>query len=131
MYKIYDHILQGSEATLENAIEHAIGFDFGSSEYKIKETVYPNTSDYKDTKNGIDIYYNSVANYYFFVEEKTQPSEDECEDYYNEIITTQEEFIIGGKMRLSYYYANEYASALRKFDKIAWNLLYQEFCGMF
>ena len=63
--KTFDAILQGSEANEENAIDYARGMDF--SECEIEEY---NTKDktYIDTVNGIDIYYQYVADYYFFAE---------------------------------------------------------------
>jgi hypothetical protein len=59
----YSTILQGSEATEENARNFAQGFDF--SECETEEFNY-NSSNYIDTVSGIDIYYNWKANYYFF-----------------------------------------------------------------
>lgn len=62
---IYNTILQGSEATEENAINFALSFDF--SECETEE--YTNDRMYIDTFNGIDVYYQYVANYYFFAPE--------------------------------------------------------------
>lgn len=61
--KTYDIILQGSEATLENAIDLCNGLDW--SEVEVSEQNLPNKS-YQDTINGIDIYYDFAADYYFF-----------------------------------------------------------------
>lgn len=69
--KTYSHILQGSDATLENAIGHAQGLDW--SEIELSEGVERSTDiSYQETVNGIDIYYNVVANYYLFA----QPEDD-------------------------------------------------------
>jgi len=61
--KTFSTILQGSEATEENAYNFAQGYDF--SEDETEEATIFNTS-YIDTISGIMIYYNYVADYYFF-----------------------------------------------------------------
>lgn len=66
--KLYGSILQGSEATLENARNHALGFDWDSCE--ISEGSNKNLN-YIDTLNGVDIWYNYGADYYCF-----SPNED-------------------------------------------------------
>ena len=65
--KIYNHILQGHEATLENAQDHARGVDWMEVETHEQESKYLH-SNYVDTINGIDIYYDYGADYYYFVE---------------------------------------------------------------
>lgn len=66
--RILDHIIQGSESTQKNAIETAINFDF--TEVGLKEGRYDfQHHKYIDTINGIGIYYNMTANYYFFTDE--------------------------------------------------------------
>lgn len=64
----YSTILQGSEATEMNAINFALGFDF--SEDETEETPV-NFNDYHfiDKMDGIKIFYNWVADYYFFAPE--------------------------------------------------------------
>lgn len=65
--KTYDIILQGSEATLENSIDLCHGLDW--SEIEISEQNLPNKT-YQDTVNGIEIYYDHKADYYFFAPEQ-------------------------------------------------------------
>tara|TARA_B100000767_G_C19435122_1_gene397634 strand:- start:27 stop:230 length:204 start_codon:yes stop_codon:yes gene_type:complete len=62
----FDHILQGHEATLENAKDHARGLDWGGVE--CSEQSKPTHSRFEETVNGIDIYYDFGADYYFFVD---------------------------------------------------------------
>jgi hypothetical protein len=59
----FSTILQGSEATEKNAIGFANYFDF--SEDEIEETHLSNAVFFA-TVNGISIYYNYGADYYFF-----------------------------------------------------------------
>ncbi len=63
--RTYKTILQNSEATKKFAQEFAQGFDF--SEDEIQEFNY-NSHDnrYIDTVEGVKIYYNWIADYYFF-----------------------------------------------------------------
>ena len=63
---LYDHSLQGHEATLENAQNHARGIDWQS----IEKTENPNITNvsYKDTINGIDIYYCYGTDTYLFTD---------------------------------------------------------------
>ncbi len=63
---IYDHILQDHEATEENAIAHAQDFDW--METPLTEQDKPRHSQHIDTVNGIDIYYDYGADYYFFAD---------------------------------------------------------------
>ena len=62
----YDFLLQGSEATEENAIDCANGLDW--SEIETYEADYPYLT-YVDTINGIDIWYNYGHDAYYFTEE--------------------------------------------------------------
>ena len=64
--KVYSVILQGSEATEQNAIDFAQGFDFSESEVEEYNTM---DKTYIDTINGIDIYYQYGADYYFFTDD--------------------------------------------------------------
>jgi hypothetical protein len=59
----FSTILQGSEATEKNAIGFANYFDF--SEDEIEETPFIHCRFFA-TINGISIYYNYGADYYFF-----------------------------------------------------------------
>lgn len=63
---IYDHILQDSEATEENALDFARGFVFGECT-ATEQTI----GHYRhiDSINGIGVYYDYAADYYFFVDE--------------------------------------------------------------
>lgn len=65
--KIYDHILQGSDATLENAIERAKGMDWQSME--TTEQDKPTNADYKASANGVDVYYDLACDTYLFVDD--------------------------------------------------------------
>ena len=65
--KFFNYILQGHEATLKNAISCAQGLDF--SEIEINEENIPYLI-YKDTVNGIEIYYNYGCDSYYFVDAK-------------------------------------------------------------
>ena len=62
----YDHILQGSDATEENAYAHARGLDW--MEIETSEESYPHLN-YIDTVNGVGIYYNYGADSYYFTDE--------------------------------------------------------------
>jgi len=61
----YSHILQGHEATEENAINTALGLDWAEVEIEENGTPYGHY-DYIDFINGVAIYYNFVGDYYFF-----------------------------------------------------------------
>ena len=63
--KAYSVILQGEEATEHNARNFALWFDFSESEVEEYSGAH---NDYIDTVNGIDIYYQYGADYYFFVD---------------------------------------------------------------
>jgi hypothetical protein len=62
----YSEILQGSEATEENARDFAQCFDFSQSEISENSGINSAHYDYIDTINGIHIYYHFAADYYFF-----------------------------------------------------------------
>lgn len=69
--KTFSTILQGSEAEESFALEFAQGYDF--SEDKTED--YNRTlhhDRYINTVNGIEIYYNRTADYYFFSSENIQ-----------------------------------------------------------
>ena len=72
MPNIYNFILQGHEATLKNAILHAKGQDWSSIELRKANSARGPHSYFEQTVNGIDIYYNVVADYYYFVEEEEE-----------------------------------------------------------
>lgn len=64
--KTYDVILEGCEATEQQAREFAMGLDWS------EVTISNGTIKYKtyiDTINGVDIWYDFGADYYFFSEE--------------------------------------------------------------
>jgi len=64
-YKIYSAILEGSLE--EDPLDYARGMDWMSSEYEMVDSL-PTYHRYVDTINGIDVYYDYGADYYFFVE---------------------------------------------------------------
>lgn len=78
--EFYDVILQGSEATERQAYDYASQLDWGSEEKSI-DTI--ENLKFIDTVNGIDIWYDTLADYYVFSD-----SEDD------EIVETR-----GGKSR--------------------------------
>lgn len=59
----FSTILQGHEATEENAINFAQSFDFSDDQ---TEDIHLFNTSYFDTVNGVKIYYNYAADYYFF-----------------------------------------------------------------
>jgi len=62
---VYDAILQGHEATEENARNYALGLDWQAEE----QSKYTGRDhNYIDSINGIDIYYHFGADYYFFTD---------------------------------------------------------------
>ena len=64
IYKAYDLILQGNEATLENAQAMAqCGAALSESEITEQEI---KCARYEESINGTDIYYDYGADYYFF-----------------------------------------------------------------
>ena len=62
---VYDAILQGDEATEANALDYARGMVWDEVEVSEQEIKY---SQFIDTVNGIDVYYDYGADYYFFAE---------------------------------------------------------------
>lgn len=62
-YNTIGPILQGEESTEENARDFALGFVWCEAEV-IKQTI--GHARYVDTVNGIEIYYDYAADYYFF-----------------------------------------------------------------
>ena len=62
--KVFNHILQGHEATEENARDHARGFDW--SEVETREQDRPEHSQFFEHIQGISIWYDYGADYYFF-----------------------------------------------------------------
>ena len=70
--KLFNHILQGHEATEGNAYAHANGFDWSEDEATEKDK--PEHSTHIDSVNGVGIYYDYAADYYFF-EDQTEESE--------------------------------------------------------
>lgn len=66
--KLFNAILQGYEATESNAYELARGFDWSQAE--ITEQPRPTHSHYIDNINGVSIWYDYGADYYFFENDK-------------------------------------------------------------
>jgi len=66
--KYFDYILQGHEATKENAIQAAQGLD--CSEIEEEEEQVLSFMRYVTTENGIDIWYCYAADYYAFSDEE-------------------------------------------------------------
>lgn len=64
--KFYDFILQGSDATEENAIDTVKNLDW--SEIETEEASYPNLI-YVEQINRIGIWYNYGCDYYCFTDE--------------------------------------------------------------
>ena len=62
---IYDAILEGDEATEENALDYARGIAWDEVEVSEQEIKY---SHFVDTVDGIDVYYDYGADYYFFAD---------------------------------------------------------------
>ena len=65
--KIYNQILQECDSTLELAIDCVNGLDWSEIETTERDRPYLH-SGYKETVNGIDIYYDYGADYYYFVD---------------------------------------------------------------
>ena len=65
MMMVYDAILEGDEATEANALEYAQGVVWDEVEVSEQEIKY---SQFIDTVNGIDVYYDYGADYYFFAD---------------------------------------------------------------
>lgn len=61
----YDFILQGHEATLENAQDHARGQDWQSMDQTKQLIPY---LQYKDTINGVDIWYQFGTDTFLFTD---------------------------------------------------------------
>lgn len=61
---IYDEILENADE--EYALEYANGMCWGEMEGQFENM--PKYSQYVDTVNGVDVYYDYGADYYFFVD---------------------------------------------------------------
>lgn len=64
----FDFILQGDEATEENAIKAARGMDWSEIETSPVHDNHTRNSRYIDTLNGVEIRYEFAADYYFFID---------------------------------------------------------------
>ena len=64
----FDFILQGHEATERNARDCINGLDW--SEIPTREAQRPTHSRYIDSAQGIGIYYDYAADYFFFADEE-------------------------------------------------------------
>ena len=62
---VYDAILEGDDATEADALEYAQGIVWDEVEVSEQEIKY---SKFVDTVNGIDVYYDYGADYYFFAD---------------------------------------------------------------
>tara|TARA_R100000742_G_C4279448_1_gene104045 strand:+ start:2955 stop:3158 length:204 start_codon:yes stop_codon:yes gene_type:complete len=58
-----------------------------------------------------------------------KPTKKQYEEYLNSISPSQdsEEWIIGGVPRFYYKYLNQYGTAIRKYDKIGFQVGYNEY----
>jgi hypothetical protein len=65
--KIYDKILMGHNANIENAIDTATFTNWAEHESTRIKSKYKH-SNYIQTLNGVEIYYDYGADYYYFVE---------------------------------------------------------------
>ena len=70
----FDHILEGADATEENAYDHARGIDWQDIETTEDEPAY---MQYVDTVNGVGIYHNYGTDSYHFKDEVEQDDEYE------------------------------------------------------
>lgn len=68
----FDYILQGEDATEENAYDTARGLDW--QEIETEEGNYPNLQ-YVDTVNGVGIHYNYGSDNYYFTDETMNESQ--------------------------------------------------------
>ena len=66
IYNTFDAILQGAEATETNAIEYARGMCWGECFANNQSIGY---ADFIDKINGVGVYYDYAADYYFFTDE--------------------------------------------------------------
>ena len=71
-YKLYDAIINGYEDI--DPYEYARGIDWSEVGYEIVEHL-PYHHQYKDHIDGLYIYYDYGADYYFFVEEVEEPGD--------------------------------------------------------
>jgi len=62
--KLFDFILEGDEATEENAMGAVLGLDW--MDINTTEQPKPKYAEYVNSNNGINIYYDYGADYYFF-----------------------------------------------------------------
>ena len=62
---VYDTILQGDEATEANALDYARGMVWDEVETTEQDIKY---AEFVDTVDGVDVYYDYGADYYFFVD---------------------------------------------------------------
>ena len=62
---VYDAILQGDEATEANALDYARGMVWDEVEASEQDIKY---AEFVDTVDGVDVYYDYGADYYFFAD---------------------------------------------------------------
>jgi len=65
-YLTFDAILQDEEANEENALNYARGMTWSECESSIQSIGY---AQHVDTINGVGVYYDYGADYYFFTDE--------------------------------------------------------------
>jgi hypothetical protein len=70
-YVTFDYILQGDEATEDNAREVAMSDFLGQFDISEQEIGY---AQHVDTICGVGIYYDYAADYYFFTDETHNPN---------------------------------------------------------
>ena len=78
---VFNHTLQGSEATEENAKAHAMGLDWHHMEATAQE-INSEFTQHIETVNGVGIYYDYAADYYFFTDEEQGYDEAEMRAQY-------------------------------------------------
>ena len=66
-FNIYDCILQEGEVDEQDALDWAAGFEFSECETSLQDIKY---AQYVDTINGVGVYYDYGADYYFFTDDE-------------------------------------------------------------
>lgn len=96
----FDHILQGHEATEENAYDHARGMNW--MEVGTTSQTLPNLN-YIDTVDGIEIYYDRGADYYCFAPAEDEMGESAHDDYFNQFTPNRDKSIDGPRQPEVHY----------------------------
>lgn len=66
-YNVYPQILQHGGVDEQEALDWAAGFEFGEHDTQVQDIKY---AEYVDTVNGIGVYYDYGADYYFFTDDE-------------------------------------------------------------